>query len=940
MKRTLALLLALLTVFCMMPAIAVSAEETPVEAVEATPVEAALPASFTLKGDMHMPPVDNQGTIGCCVSDAEAFLQFTNAVSRYLHSINPNISWNPSSGDLNVIFSPKWTYNFSGPGCEWVYTILKHHGAATLKDCMFYKSPTTNPFGSSIGSQAKSRAWDVTSGVMERALQYRLNNYDIVEFSTVTQMTDSYAGQKLLERIKTAIINGNTVSVSGDAYNWAYYRTHLDGAGTLGHVGDNVVPYSSTTEGSGGGHCVSLVGYDDNITCTWNGVTLRGGFLMMNSWGTSFCDDGYVWIMYDALNTTSEYAALNDSGRCATFGQYCFTDWTKDITVGYPDLMMTVDITVADRETFDILLTRTDAEGNTVSFMPQLFVYGNGNVHPFNDTYKKMNFAGVANGSAVTGTFTLSYEELAEMEAGKTIADYTWGFVVNADPGASVTVGNAVLKNASLQTIASINQSVSFSGSTYEGNSRAFGFGTGTKHLVVIPSGDHYTTPRSAAYTTNLVENRGSYGFTIVPDSGFTAEYARVFANGTEIFPNIMGEYVIANITADTFVKIVSVLEDKDAQHAEITAYNNAGWEYYDGEYVFVVSAMNNVLDDDIYAKEGEVGGPNYPYYFRITIDGLSYYTQPVSVYRFDTSTLYRLKIVSAGYKAVEGTVLSNVLIEVVCEDHVIYTNTIPSTTVTYSRTPSTTYKVTYKVDGETVATDVFPVGSKLVARKLPERLGFTASWSPALPEGMPSQNLTVNGVYERYGYVVTWVVDGKSYSGVYAEGELPVFDGTPVKPNTKQNTYVFTGWSPAVTAVTGDVTYTAQFEETPVVYTVTWVVGNGTYTEEYTYGQTPTFKGDLSKPSDARYDYTFAGWDKTLRAVTKDATYTAKYTQTERDHVPGDTDGDGQLSIRDVTVLLSAIGNGNSDVTLYDVNNDGVVSITDVTVLLSMLAG
>ena len=62
--------------------------------------------------------------------------------------------------------------------------------------------------------------------------------------------------------------------------------------------------------------------------------------------------------------------------------------------------------------------------------------------------------------------------------------------------------------------------------------------------------------------------------------------------------------------------------------------------------------------------------------------------------------------------------------------------------------------------------------------------------------------------------YTVTWVIDGATETATYKYGETPVH-ADPVKAD-----YRFIGWTPAIGMVTGDVTYTAEFEA--IVYTVT----------------------------------------------------------------------------------------------------------------------
>ena len=60
--------------------------------------------------------------------------------------------------------------------------------------------------------------------------------------------------------------------------------------------------------------------------------------------------------------------------------------------------------------------------------------------------------------------------------------------------------------------------------------------------------------------------------------------------------------------------------------------------------------------------------------------------------------------------------------------------------------------------------------------------------------------------------YTVTWSVNGVTTTESYAEGETPSFKGSTAKASNGCTSYTFTGWDKAITPVTANVTYTAQY--------------------------------------------------------------------------------------------------------------------------------
>ena len=137
----------------------------------------------------------------------------------------------------------------------------------------------------------------------------------------------------------------------------------------------------------------------------------------------------------------------------------------------------------------------------------------------------------------------------------------------------------------------------------------------------------------------------------------------------------------------------------------------------------------------------------------------------------------------------------------------------------------------------------------------------------------------------------------------ILTEGETPAYAGeTPTKPSTSASSYTFDSWSPAIAAVTSDVTYIATFSETKNKYTITWKNDDGTTIDqtEVIHGEQP-MHADAMKENTAQYTYTFTGWSPAVVAATSDAAYTAQYTSTVNKYLITFKNGETELQSSEV---------------------------------------
>ncbi len=228
-------------------------------------------------------------------------------------------------------------------------------------------------------------------------------------------------------------------------------------------------------------------------------------------------------------------------------------------------------------------------------------------------------------------------------------------------------------------------------------------------------------------------------------------------------------------------------------------------------------------------------------------------------------------------YNAVFDAILNEYSIIWKCDDKVLQTDKIA-----YGETP--------KFNGTTPqkeATDQYTYVFK--------------GWSPDISE--VTGDTTYNALFDTITnkYTVTWKNgDTVLQSGKVAYGTKPAYTGaTPTKAATAQYTYVFKGWSPAVSNITGDATYTAVFDAVVNEYTVTWMNGDTVLQSgKVAYGEKPTYTGDTpTKAATAQYTYVFKGWSPAVSNVTGDATYTAVFDAVVNEYTVTWMNGDTVLA-------------------------------------------
>ncbi|MBQ8057393.1 MAG: hypothetical protein IJ275_03555 [Ruminococcus sp.] len=298
-----------------------------------------LPSSVDLSASNSFPQVRSQGEINSCASWAATYYQFGYQVA----TLN---GWD-AKFDSTMQFSPKWAYNLVNQGenvgvsFTSIYDVLKRHGAVR------YSEFTPSVYA----TVPEYREWYTDANGMRTALEYRISDYNKYLFSepSVNTPINSYNSSKLVP-MKSLLNSGFVLTFITDFDTWDYQiLTTADGSS---HVGEQVCIKQYDDNDDGDYHALAIVGYDDSIQYDLNkdGVIQdfeKGAFKIVNSHGVDYGNQGFMWVMYDALNLVSNASIQNVDGRQAILYSYLY--YVAVVEEYNLDLVSEVTITIPKR---------------------------------------------------------------------------------------------------------------------------------------------------------------------------------------------------------------------------------------------------------------------------------------------------------------------------------------------------------------------------------------------------------------------------------------------------------------------------------------------------------------------------------------------------------------------------------------------------------------
>lgn len=498
-----------------------------------------LPDVVDLSTSKYFPPIKSQGDQGSCVAWAQGYYQFT-------YEMNKTLGRESTAENL---FSPSFVYNMANygedTGCfpSTAFNNMKKIGVATWN---------TIPYNKEVHGD-----WFAEESIWQEAAQYRIADFKVLpNFRTGSGKHVEHPDDPDLTQIKTLLSEGKILTFGAYIYRWKLgtIKSNPSCPANEPYVGEEVILSTSPDIGTGYGHRMTLVGYNDNIWVDINKNNTvdkgeMGAFKVANSFGPWWKNDGFIWMAYDNINiTTSVEGGLPYKVMSGV------VDVTKIEVLPYnsdADIYIRYTLNTKDRQNMTVTVI-AEKDGKTTEVV----------AGPHHDApYLKniYSFDGTTNSNDGTMIFMLS--NVIPGITSETLGDYKWSirFEDNKSDSVALTVKNTEIVDLSTNRV--IKAQGTF-GYKLDGTSQTMNFPQIPQYVPPVT-----TAPTTAATTTAPDETVETTTAPLISTSPETT--APVYTEPTEITTDIITE--VPTEASTTAVVVTTIPEIPTETTTEIT---------------------------------------------------------------------------------------------------------------------------------------------------------------------------------------------------------------------------------------------------------------------------------------------------------------------------------------------------------------------------------
>lgn len=266
-------------------------------------------------------------------SNKNELLGFGSELINYVAASHTDPAYNSYTN--NLVTSPKNQYTL---GTCWAFSstsvvesnALKNNiGTYDFSESHMVYSLISGGYSDASGKKGKYNVENFDGGKVTYAASYYFNNYgqllesEMPYVNEERQITSSQYphGRNIINVADFGLANlssfgactsSEITSIKKKIINYGSVQSSMYMDENLFNDPNNDYYMATTNNSALANHGISIVGWDDNISKTnFNGATRNGAWIIKNSWGTSWSNDGFFYISYDdnfvCKNTASFY---------------------------------------------------------------------------------------------------------------------------------------------------------------------------------------------------------------------------------------------------------------------------------------------------------------------------------------------------------------------------------------------------------------------------------------------------------------------------------------------------------------------------------------------------------------------------------------------------------------------------------------------------------